>query len=94
MINIRDRGLSYTLTLNASLHLLVGENSDKDLFMGMTLWIVHQANVSAGVHELCRGSDVQCSVVNPTGILHFACRLQDLKKNKSENPFQTLLFLM
>ena len=84
----------FSLTLYTALDLLVGENSDKDLFVSMTLWIVHQANISARVHELGGGTDVQCSVVNPTGIFHFACRLEDLEKRGKDTyePFWSTPF--
>ena len=68
------------LTLDAALDLLVCENSDKNFFVSMTLWIVHQANVSPCLHELSWGTDLQCGIVNPTGIFHFACRFEDLEK--------------
>ena len=72
------------LTLDATLDLLVCENSDKNFFVSMTLWIVHQANVSPCLHELSWGTDLQCGIVNPTGIFHFTCRFQDLRKKQAD----------
>jgi hypothetical protein len=59
--------------------LPVGEHADKDLLVGVTLGVVHQANVTTGIHELGGRSDLERSVVNAARVFHLGGRFENLK---------------
>ena len=60
----------FLFTWHAVLYLAVRENSDKDLFVGVALGVVHEADVTTCVHELGGRAEPQRCVVDPIGIFH------------------------